>query len=78
MPVMNGLKLCETLYGQNFEGVMLIHTAYARFAYARKAVALNVFDYILNPIDINKSIKGTISNVTASGFNILEKEVFTN
>ena len=51
MPVMNGLKLCETLYGQNFEGVMLIHTAYARFAYARKAVALNVFDYILKPME---------------------------
>lgn len=51
MPVMNGLKLCEILYRENFRGVVLIHTAYARFAYARRAVALNVFDYILKPMD---------------------------
>ena len=37
---------------------------------------LNFESHMLNHID--KSIKGTISNVTASGFNILEKEVFTN
>ena len=36
---------------------------------------LNFESHILNPMDINKSIKGTISNVTASGFNILEKEI---
>ena len=39
---------------------------------------LNFESHILNPMDINKSIKGTISKVTASGFNILENEVFTN
>ena len=29
----------------------MIHTAYAKFNYARKAISLNVFDYILKPID---------------------------
>ena len=51
MPVMNGLRLCEILYQKQFSGVMLIHTAYAKFSYARKAVTLNVYDYILKPVD---------------------------
>ena len=49
MPVMSGLELCEILTRENYPGVMLIYTAHARFAYAKKAVALNVFDYILKP-----------------------------
>ena len=59
MPVMNGLELCEKLYHRGFEGVMLIHTAYAKFSYARKAVALNVFDYILKPMD-DADLKDTL------------------
>ena len=39
---------------------------------------LNFESQILNPMDINKSKKGIISKVTASGFNILENEVLTN
>ena len=51
MPVMNGLQLCEALFQENFPGVVLIHTAYARFGYAKKAITLVVYDYILKPMD---------------------------
>ncbi|GEM_PF-4238929 len=50
MPVRNGLSLCEELKKDGYGGVILIHTAYASFAYARQAIALNVFDYILKPV----------------------------
>lgn len=54
MPVMNGLELCEALYQKKYQGVMLIHTAYAKFSYAKQAVSLNVFDYILKPVGITE------------------------
>lgn len=59
MPVVSGLKLCETLYRENFQGVVLIHTAYARFSYAKRAVALNVFDYLLKPMN-DEEMKETL------------------
>ncbi|MCD8022306.1 MAG: response regulator, partial [Lachnospiraceae bacterium] len=51
MPVLNGLQLCEILYRENYNGVILINTAYSKFSYAKKAISLKVFDYILKPMD---------------------------
>lgn len=60
MPVINGLELCEILYHENYEGVILINTAYSKFSYAKKAIALKVFDYIIKPID-NEELFETLS-----------------
>lgn len=51
MPVMGGLELCEHLYHEQYDGVILINTAYDKFAYAKRAIALKVFDYIVKPVD---------------------------
>lgn len=49
MPVMNGLELCKHLYDLPFRGVILINTAYDKFSYAKRAISLKAFDYIVKP-----------------------------
>lgn len=61
MPVINGLELCEILYHDNYEGVILINTAYSKFSYAKRAIALKVFDYIIKPID-NEELFETLNS----------------
>lgn len=51
MPVLDGLELCQNLYDSAYEGVILIHTAYDKFAYTRRAIQLKVYDYILKPME---------------------------
>ncbi len=51
MPVLDGLELCQALYDSAYEGVILIHTAYEKFAYTRRAIQLKVYDYILKPME---------------------------
>lgn len=55
MPEMNGLELAEELEQIYPEGRMhrkiILLTGYDEFEYARKAVRLEVFDYLLKPID---------------------------
>lgn len=50
MPIMNGLELCEHLYRDQYEGVILINTAYDKFSYAKRAIGLKVFDYMVKPV----------------------------
>lgn len=51
IPGMDGLQLCEHLCQENYNGVILIKTAYNEFSYVRKAIQLNIFDYIVKPVD---------------------------
>ncbi len=55
MPVMGGLEVIQTLADENLgdklQRKIILLTGYDEFEYARKAVHLGVFDYLLKPID---------------------------
>lgn len=51
MPVMNGLNLLKEIRSRNERVRFVILTGYDEFEYARKAIQLDVEDYILKPID---------------------------
>jgi|GEM_PF-420246 len=52
MPGMNGIEMIEKLRNQGYEGSIIILSGYSDFEYARKALRLNVSDYISKPITI--------------------------
>lgn len=52
MPVLNGLEMIERLNELCPEAVMIIISGHDEFSYARRAVSLHVFDYLLKPIDL--------------------------
>ncbi len=54
IPVINGLQVCEILYKEHYDGVILINTAYSKFSYAKRAIALRVFDYMIKPMDTDE------------------------
>lgn len=54
MPVMNGLELLRELRNIDKRVRFIILTGYDEFEYARKAINLDVEDYILKPIDEEK------------------------
>lgn len=49
MPRMNGIELIEALKERDYQQKIVVISGYAEFEYARKAVTLNVFDYLLKP-----------------------------
>lgn len=51
MPQENGLRLLEWIGKEQLPVVCIIMTCYAEFEYARKAVSLGSFAYLLKPID---------------------------
>lgn len=50
MPVLDGLKMIETLREEKYQGKFLIHSGYSDFEYARQALRLNVEDYLSKPV----------------------------
>ncbi|MBW7453334.1 response regulator [Paenibacillus sepulcri] len=50
MPVMDGLKMIEQLREERYGGKFLIHSGYSDFEFARKALRLNVEDYLSKPV----------------------------
>lgn len=54
MPVMNGLTLLKELRARDQRARFVILTGYDEFEYARKAIRLDVEDYILKPVDEEK------------------------
>lgn len=54
MPVMSGLELLHELRNMDKRVRFIILTGYDEFEYARKAIYLDVEDYILKPIDEEK------------------------
>ena len=51
MPVMDGLAMSKAIREKYPQMPILIVSGYNEFDYARKAVRLNIFDYLLKPID---------------------------
>ncbi|MEN6315470.1 MAG: response regulator [Clostridiaceae bacterium] len=61
MPVMNGIEMLETaLKEHKFHSIIL--TSYSEFEYAKQAISLKVFEYLLKPVDEDK-LAGIIENV---------------
>jgi two-component system response regulator YesN len=51
MPFLNGLELIEKINNELPDAYMIIISGHDEFEYAKKAVKLNVADYILKPVD---------------------------
>ncbi|WP_199615385.1 response regulator [Paenibacillus alkalitolerans] len=65
MPVMDGLKLIETI-GQRWPHIRcILLTGHSDFDYAKKAIQLQAFDYILKPVNDDEFI-GCVSNAIES------------
>ncbi|TBL76537.1 response regulator [Paenibacillus thalictri] len=53
MPVMNGLDMIEQLRQDHYPGQIIILSGYSDFDYARRALRLNVNDYLSKPVTID-------------------------
>jgi len=54
MPVMNGLELSRILQEKYPDCRIIILTGYEDFSYAKTAISVGAFEYILKPIDLNE------------------------
>lgn len=52
MPSMNGLELTEKLYALNPSLKIILISGYSEFSYAKRALELHVFDYLLKPVQL--------------------------
>ncbi len=54
MPVMDGIKLSAELYRLNPDIKIIFISSYSEFEYAKRALELHVFDYLLKPVQISQ------------------------
>ena len=54
MPFVDGLEMAERLMGMRPDTILIFLTCYDEFEYARKALKLGAFDYVLKPVDFDK------------------------
>ena len=57
MPKMDGLELCEKIKALGITSKIVILTGYSDFEYAKRAVRLNVFDYLMKPVGADELIR---------------------
>ena len=69
MPEMNGLDMLEHLRKGGYTGRAVVLTAYSDFDYAKRAIGMNIDNYLLKPIKIQE-LKETLRNIRT----VLEKE----
>lgn len=67
MPGMDGLELCQRLRETRREIQIILLTGYADFEYARRAIALQVTDYCLKPID-TAQLSETLRRAVRNGY----------
>lgn len=60
MPVMSGLDMMEELRNRQYDGTFIILSGYSDFEYARRALRLNVQDYLSKPATV-QTIKDVLS-----------------
>lgn len=78
MPMGSGLELYEWVVREQLDVVCIFLTSHAEFSYAKKALQLGSFDYILQPAeykDIEKSILGAKAKIEQRE---LEQEYYQN
>ncbi|WP_455382496.1 response regulator [Salinispira pacifica] len=51
MPLLNGLDLIEKIHAETGDCAIIVVTGHDEFDYAKKALQLRVFDYLLKPVD---------------------------
>ncbi len=74
MPRMSGIDMLEEAAKQDYTDFKsIILTSYSEFEYAKKAIQLKVFDYVLKPVDEEK-LEDVISRVKL----LIEKERVNN
>lgn len=56
MPVLDGIEASRIISNRNTEVQIIILTAHSEFEYARKAIDIGVFKYLLKPIDNDEFI----------------------
>lgn len=54
MPVMNGLEMIEQARADGYKGQIIIISGYSDFDYARKALRLEVNDYLSKPVTVEE------------------------
>lgn len=57
MPFMSGIELLENVRSKNYHTRFLFLTGYEFFEYARKAVQLQAFDFLLKPVSSEKLLE---------------------
>lgn len=57
MPVMDGLEMLRQLHDEKVRFNAILLTGYSDFEYARKALQLQVVDYLLKPLDLEELLK---------------------
>jgi two-component system response regulator YesN len=73
MPMMDGIEMLEkALKSNSFYSIIL--TSYSEFEYAKHAISLKVFEYLLKPIDKNK-LADIIEKITKDS---IKKKVLNN
>lgn len=73
MPIMDGLELFEKLKQENIKIKGIILSGYDDFEYAKKAINLNVIEYLLKPCKPEEILEAVIK-----GKKILEQELNSN
>lgn len=66
MPVIDGLQLIETLRQEGNDVPVVILSGYKEFEYAKRAVALDVVDYLvkpINPVEFKAFLAGTSQSI---------------
>lgn len=74
MPEMSGLELISEIRKTDVEVSFIILSGYDEFEYARKAVTLDVEEYILKPIDENVLQEALIHTTEKIKFRVAKKE----
>jgi two-component system, response regulator YesN len=64
MPRLNGLEFIEKIQKESVNSIIIIITGHDEFEYAKKAVELPIFEYILKPVD-QKELAETIKRAVA-------------
>lgn len=79
MPGMDGLSLCQKLREQNPRVQIIILSGFQDFAYAKKAIELQVLGYCLKPIDtgdltglLRTAVRNTMQNKIENGDALLD------
>ncbi len=57
MPIMDGLAFAENVFLEKPDAKIIILSGYDDFTYAKKAIHLGVYDYLLKPIDADELLK---------------------
>lgn len=69
MPDLDGIELIEAVRKEGISSLFILISGYRHFEYARSAVALNVVDYLLKPIDeeqLNKTLEKICRQIAQS------------